>query len=378
MPERSDPILFLAYANDRVNPENYLRDLVEEIRIIRQTLEAKVVPPYRVVIRPNATLDDILEVFDQYEGQVRIFHYTGHADSLNLMLENSSGEIEKAGLRGFTRLLASQHGLKFVFLNGCTTKNFVRELAAAGIPAVLGTETVINDRAAVLFAERFYQRLADEKSVTAAFHDAEIKVQTLMVSNEGFRLVNFEGMIEDRVPWFLEGKQLNWRLSLTTRQSGGSIIHLLCDRFRQVEVFRDKLENILVDSDPLPHFFVIHGLRTEKHKSLVRRFKEMDIRYNSERLFGKEMGTVHSYEVKDWPQTGDLAMRQRNLKRSISRAVDIPNLLGGQWQAVDLVRQQKLQRGMVVFQHNLNSERWGRYYHETDQVVCRRFLAHST
>ena len=358
MSEKTTPILFLAYANDRVNPDNYLRDLVDEIRQIRRTLETRVVPPYRVVIRPNATLTDILEVFDQYEGQVRIFHYAGHADSLQLMLESAEGKVAGVGRNGFTRLLASQVGLRLVFLNGCATEVHAREMVAAGIPAVIATDGLVSDQAANIFASRFYERLGDQKTITAAFRDAEIKVRTMMVQGDNFRSLYYKNKARDSFPWILVGKQLNWRLNLSPRSGGGSIVHLLCDRYKQVEVFRDNLESILADTAHLPHFFVVHGARTEKHRSLIQRLKEVDISYNSERLFGKEMGIVHFHEVRDWPQTGDLAMRQRNLKRAIARAINLPDLTGTQWDVSELIKKQKLRGGMVVFQHTLNGERW--------------------
>ena len=112
----ADPVFFLAYANDRSDPDRYLRNLVDEVRAIRNAIEDKISPPYRIEVCPNATLDDIIDVFDRYEGQVRIFHFAGHADSLSLMFESDNKHQGLASQEGFTRLLARQSGLRLVFL----------------------------------------------------------------------------------------------------------------------------------------------------------------------------------------------------------------------------------------------------------------------
>ena len=63
-------------------------------------------------------------------------------------------------------LLAQQHGLHLVFLNGCDTAGQVPLLEAAGIPVVLGTATdAINDDVACGVAEYFYRSLAGGSTI---------------------------------------------------------------------------------------------------------------------------------------------------------------------------------------------------------------------
>ena len=58
------PVIFLAFANDRVREGAYLRNLPEELRGIRNALEkAKNAGLCDIVERANATIDDIMNVF---------------------------------------------------------------------------------------------------------------------------------------------------------------------------------------------------------------------------------------------------------------------------------------------------------------------------
>lgn len=358
MSSDSRPILFIAYANDRVDPEQYLRNLVQEARSIRRIFEDRALTHYRLETRANASLDDIIRVFDQNPGKVQIFHYAGHAGEFQLMLESDQGHKEFANFEGFTRLLAQQEQLRFVFLNGCVTYKQAEAMADAGIPAVISTSEAISDHAALAFAERFYNRMAAYDSVEKAFQAAEIRVQTALMTRGNYRTMYWEGKHEEVFPWRMYGKNLNWQLQRPPSARQYSILPLMCDRDAQVELFRDSLEKLLADSKHPPFFYLIHGLRADKPQSLVERFKEVDIRYNTERLFGVDTGIVQAFDIRDWPYTGDLEMRQRNLKRTLARGVHLPGIMGGYWDAKALVELMQNKRGAVTLQHNIFAEKW--------------------
>ncbi|MEM7370587.1 MAG: CHAT domain-containing protein [Bacteroidota bacterium] len=363
MPVDSAPVLLLAYANDPVSPDRYLRHLVPEIHAIRDALYQRVVPPYRIEIADHVSLDDLIMQFDRHEGRIQAFHYAGHADSLSLMLEEE-GKTELAGIEGFARLLGEQHGLQLVFLNGCATEAHAKAIIEAGVPTVVATSTEISDRAAAIFSERFYQRLGDGKTVEKAFKHAEIKTQTALVRSGEMRSLYFEKNKKktyNSFPWRIYGDGRQWKLQLRKKsKQQGVLVPLLCDRDRQVELFRDKLENIYTDSPHLPQFYVIHGREMERHKSLVQRFREIDIRHHSERLFGQELGYVRFYSVKDWPNTEDLGLRRRNLLRAISYELELEELAGSNWRAEDLVAALRGHRdgGTIIFQHTIFGEKW--------------------
>ncbi|MDX2249437.1 MAG: CHAT domain-containing protein [Bacteroidia bacterium] len=366
MAEPYTPIIFLAYANDRTDPSRYLRNLVSEVRIIRRMLEQKVSPPYRVIVRGNATVQEIEEVFDRNPGKIEVFHFAGHADGLQLLFESETGEKETAGMEGFTRFLGKQSGLRLVFLNGCATQSHAESLVKEGVSAVIATHTAIRDRAALAFAERFYKRLADRRTIRQAFEDAETRAYTQFSRGDEFRSFYIPGENATALPWKLYGAGTDWLLSVAISTGRGSIIPFLCNRDRQVESFRDSFEKITAKNTHQPPIYFVHGTRSERHRSLVKRFREADIRHHAERLYGKETGLVYFYEVKDWPYTGDADMRRRNLKRSLAISCEFPGITGADWTAQDMIGPTSRKGGIVVFQHTVFAEKWD---HATFQLL---------
>jgi hypothetical protein len=49
-----------------------------------------------VVERSNTTVKNILDVFQEYQDRIAIFHYGGHAGSYELLLESLTGEHNMA------------------------------------------------------------------------------------------------------------------------------------------------------------------------------------------------------------------------------------------------------------------------------------------
>ncbi|MEZ4826488.1 MAG: CHAT domain-containing protein [Bacteroidia bacterium] len=359
MAEPYTPIIFLAYANDRTDPGRYLRNLVSEVRNIRRLLENKVIPPYRVIVRGNVTLQEIEEVFLRYAGSVEVFHFAGHADDVQLLLESDSGERESADLTNFSRFLSAQAGLRLIFLNGCATQNHAKALSLAGVPAIISTDAAIHDRAAQTFATRFYKGLADHKTLQQAFDDASDRTQIQFDRGEPFRSLYIPGENKNTFPWNITGSGLQWRLSVAPPDSRGTIVPYLCDRDKQVERFRDSVEMFLSENT-FAHAFIVHGPRAERHRSLVKRFREVEIRLHAERLFGRDNGLVHTFEIKDWPYTGDLAMRKRNLRRSLGIACELSVTPGTDWVAGEMDIFKTRKTGIIVFQHTLFAEKWDR------------------
>jgi len=84
------PIIVLAFANEQEG-RHYLRDLPEELRRLQGILQdAEHNGLCRLELLPNATLDQIFDVFTRYRDQVTVLHYAGHADSGRLLLESSA------------------------------------------------------------------------------------------------------------------------------------------------------------------------------------------------------------------------------------------------------------------------------------------------
>ncbi|MFN8463930.1 MAG: tetratricopeptide repeat protein [Caldilineaceae bacterium] len=171
------PIIFLAFASVLTPGYIELPGLAHEARALRKTLEHR--GCYEVVVRENATLDDILDVFgkEEYHGHIAVFHYGGHAESDFLLLQSDGGKLLPAYANGFAAFLAEQPGLRLVFLNACSTAAQVEELLGAGVGAVVATEKEIPDDLAHRFAARFYTGLAGGATIESAFRAAEAAAQ---------------------------------------------------------------------------------------------------------------------------------------------------------------------------------------------------------
>src|SRR5262249_52033787 len=116
------PIILLAFANEQGGGA-YLRNLPEESRRLRTILEdAERKGLCRLIVRTNATLDEILGVFTEYRDRVVVFHYGGHADSGRLLLESAAPGGAGAHAGGLAAFLGQRRGLCLVFLNGRSTR----------------------------------------------------------------------------------------------------------------------------------------------------------------------------------------------------------------------------------------------------------------
>jgi hypothetical protein len=148
-------VVFLAFAN----AEGDLPELREETRQLQEMFEGFAREGRcELVFRPNATLEQILDVLTTYRDRVALFHYGGHADSGRLLLESSLGAA-MANAQGLATLLGQQAGLKFVFLNGCSTRPQVKFLLESNVPAVIATARPIDDTIARQLSVAFYSAL---------------------------------------------------------------------------------------------------------------------------------------------------------------------------------------------------------------------------
>jgi len=170
------PVILLAFANEHEG-QHYLRNLPEELRLLRETLATgERGGRFGVELLPNATFDEIKKALRDNRDRVAIFHYGGHAGPDRLLLESASGLSRAVYAEGLSKLLGQQSGLKTVFLNGCSTRAQVDGLLKAGVPSVIATAREIDDSMARLFAESFYAELASGANLRAAFEAAKALV----------------------------------------------------------------------------------------------------------------------------------------------------------------------------------------------------------
>jgi hypothetical protein len=179
--ENTKPVIFLAFANEYGKEVRYLRKLPEEARNIRQALDsASRNGLCEIVERFNATLKDILDVFQDplYSDRIAIFHYGGHSNGYQLLLESEKGLTTAAHAGGLAAFMGQQIGLQLVFLNGCATQKQAQGLNDSGISMVIATSHDIDDGVAMEFASRFYNALGGGANIQRAYNEAKDAIRT--------------------------------------------------------------------------------------------------------------------------------------------------------------------------------------------------------
>jgi len=160
-------VIFTAFAN----PKGDLNNLTLEQNGIQDVLlpfEQKGLLK-KHLIRTDTDLDAYFNFLRQWENQIGIFHYAGHAGSEGIALQNAHTFFEPLAKELAHR---NKDSLRLVFLNGCSTFAHVKTLLGLGVKAVIATSVKIDDALATQFAIRFYQNLANGDSLKTAYESA--------------------------------------------------------------------------------------------------------------------------------------------------------------------------------------------------------------
>jgi len=205
------PCIFLAFANDPADENRYLRNLLDEAQRIKEILSfAQENQLCELVIRNSASINDIFQVFQDanYRDRIVVFHFAGHANSFQLLLESSSGEVEAAHVEGMASLLGCQASLQLVFLNACATFHHVQGLLDEQVPCVIATNQMIDDKLATQFAGRFYSGFANGANIRSAFTEAKAEATARKGSQSRFGPPStndqpLEDTAPDSLPWQL-------------------------------------------------------------------------------------------------------------------------------------------------------------------------------
>lgn len=158
------PTILIAYANDT---KGSLR-VASESKDIQRLLDRVFNKDYKVKLLPEITTADLTDELMHIEQDLAIFHYCGHAHPGALQFTDKDADAPKLAER-----LRQCVNLKFVFLNGCQTKEQVRFFHKAGVPFILATSVKIKDDEAHWFATQFYKYLILENNAIAAFEKAK-------------------------------------------------------------------------------------------------------------------------------------------------------------------------------------------------------------
>jgi WD40 repeat protein len=217
---KQKPVIFLAFANDKEDNARYLRNLPKELDGLRKALAPAVQAGLcEVVERASATIEQMLDTFQdaRYKDRIAIFHYGGHADGYQLLLEQLDGSHGVAHGAGLVSFFAKQKGLKLVFFNGCSTQQQTLELVESGISAVVGTSSAISDDIATHLSIRFYGGIAQGLSIDKAWLEAVDYIKIQQGFDKGRGEVNTRGLyrkdkkseenLPDRLPWDMYYRQ---------------------------------------------------------------------------------------------------------------------------------------------------------------------------
>ena len=213
MTNASKPVVFLAFANDLADGLGYLRNLAEEAHRLNEALRpAEKAGLCEIVLLQNVSVERVQNVFldSEYRDRVAVFHFGGHANGYQLLLESRERAVAAADAAGFSKFLAEQKGLRLVFLNGCSTKAQVQGLLEAGVEAVLATSSAIDDAVAMDFSDRFYTALGASASVGRAFREAESAIQMgygTQTRDLYLEQANETEVSQTVMPWFLSTQQ---------------------------------------------------------------------------------------------------------------------------------------------------------------------------
>ena len=222
----SKPVIVLAFANERERGNRYLRNLPRELNALKTILEkAEDSGLCEVEILPNATLPLLADTLrkPKYQGRIALFHFSGHANSLELLLEQEGGGAAAAHAAGLIPLLAGMEGLQLVFLNGCYSIQQANALKEKGVPAVIGTVQAVSDTLATELSIHFYEALADGLSIDKAWQWATREAVAARGEKEWGQYYELEQRgaaieaVEGRFPWELlyrdpKGEAPGWNL----------------------------------------------------------------------------------------------------------------------------------------------------------------------
>ncbi|MFN8574475.1 MAG: CHAT domain-containing protein [Gemmatimonadaceae bacterium] len=165
------PVVFLAFSNDQnAHLALLTRESKDVFTALRELDQQDFIKVHR---EESADIDELFDALVSFKDRLAVFHYGGHADGTTLRMEGGAAHAQ--GLAG---LLGAQPNLKLVFLNGCATRPQVEMLLAAGVKAVIATSVPIRDDKATEFAARFYEALANRRTIGQAFALAQAYLQT--------------------------------------------------------------------------------------------------------------------------------------------------------------------------------------------------------
>ena len=152
------------------NPQNTDRlRLDEEVREIQTALEtSKTESKFEITLRWAVRVDDLQKAF--LDSSPRIVHFSGHGGGeQGLVLENESGKLQMVSTKALATLFSLfRDTIQCVCLNACYSE-IQAEAIHQSIDCVVGMNQPISDKAAIKFAQGFYQAIGANQSFEKAY-----------------------------------------------------------------------------------------------------------------------------------------------------------------------------------------------------------------
>ena len=235
------PFIFFAFAN---SDERYLPNLRKERQgIMDFFLTAKY---QRQLLdfhdEAQASSSDFFSIFSKIGHRVNILHFSGHANSFAIDLDDDEYSLEQ-----LLKLIGGFKNLQLVFLNGCSTKEMVEALLASGIKAVIATSEDVADNRACDFSVSFYKAFVEKgrtleqafKMAVSTLKNNPIKDTDLFIGRSVIKRDEFKNKA---LPWALYYREedklhLKWRLI----ETDPDLRDLDTAFLKKIEVIRKKI-----------------------------------------------------------------------------------------------------------------------------------------
>lgn len=228
------PVILTAFANSY--DEAYLSHLEKEHDRLLDILAP--LSYLRHVPLSSAKTGQLVSTLTQYQQELLILHFGGHADGSQLHFKDAGGQVA-----GLAENLSLHPQLKLVFLNGCNTQAQAVQYLDAGVPAVIATTCSVADGQAMQFAEVFYTALAKGHTLEEAFVRAKGAMKMVDGGTRGGEIINLRGvrLRQEQVT------ELSWRLYVAGDEVLGWKLEMVEDKVKSLPIL---LNNVPTNFDP--------------------------------------------------------------------------------------------------------------------------------
>lgn len=153
----------------RLRLDEEVRDLTEQIELVKDK-KVDLVLNCKWAVRTDQIQKEILNCMPD------ILHFSGHGGFGNIVFEDVNGNASLVDSADISELISLITNIKCVILNCCYSESVAQEIVGCAdsvVKCVIGCDSSIDDKAAVIFSRAFYRSIAHGKDYEAAFKFAK-------------------------------------------------------------------------------------------------------------------------------------------------------------------------------------------------------------